>query len=146
MKRSIQWFAMIMILPLLTACSIARDVDKSINYTDEASQYVNEAVTFVNQLPALAKEAANNADAKESLTEQLDKMKQRITEFNQLEAPSFAGDIHEKLKGYNETLSTQIDQYKEQVKKGVTDLKNTELSDTLKDLENTLEEVRNLKP
>lgn len=146
MKRSILWLAMTLVLLLFSGCSLANDVDQSLNYTDEASQFVNEAVTFANQLPALAQEAADNVDAKESLTEQLDKMKQRISDFNQLEAPSFARDIHEKLKGYNKTLSTQIDQYKEQVKNGVTDLKNTELSDTLKDLENTLEEVRNLKP
>ncbi|KKO55178.1 DUF6376 family protein [Paenibacillus sp. DMB20] len=146
MKRKLYRLAMAFVLLILSGCSLVEDVNQSLDYTDEATAFINETVTFANRIPELAQEAANNSGAKEKLTEHLENMKQRISEFNQLEAPAFARDIHEKLTGYTDTLSLQINDYLAQIKEGVTDFKNTEISQTLQQLQDTLEQVRNLQP
>ncbi|NMO96386.1 DUF6376 family protein [Paenibacillus lemnae] len=144
MKIKLQSLGVILIALLLSGCSVVEDVTQSLNYTDEASQFINETVAFANQVPQLAQEAANNSDILGQLNTQLDQMKQSISEFNGLEAPAFAQNFHEQLTSYNETLSQQIDEYSTQIQNGVTDFKNTEMAQTLGQIEGVLEQLRGL--
>lgn len=142
----LKWFGLMLSLIMLAGCSFAEDVNQSLNYTDQATTFVNEAAQFAGTIPDLAREAANDSQAKEQLNEQLDQMKAAIADFNKLEAPAFAKDLHERLSGYSESLSGQIDQYKEQIQDGVTDFKNTEMSQTLTQIQETMDQLRNLVP
>ncbi|SMF91646.1 hypothetical protein SAMN05661091_5523 [Paenibacillus uliginis N3/975] len=142
----LRWLGITLALILLSGCSLVEEVNNSLDYTEQATSFINEASQFAGSIPDLAQEAVSNSNAMEKLTEQLDNMKARISEFNGLEAPAFAKDIHEQLAGYNETLSQQIDDYKEQIQNGVTDFKNTEMSQTLDKIQETMDQIRSLAP
>lgn len=141
-----QWLGITLVLLFLSGCSLVEEVNNSLDYTEQATTFVNEATQFAGTIPDLAQEAANNLDAKEKLTEQLESMKTQIAEFNGLEAPAFAQNIHETLVGYNETLSGQIDEYRTQVENGITDFKNTEMAQTLSNIQETMDQIKNLAP
>lgn len=142
----LRWLGVTLVLLFLSGCSLVEDVNNSMDYTEQATSFVNEASQFAGSIPDLAQEAANNTNAKEKLNEQLENMKARISEFNGLEAPAFAQNIHETIVGYNETLSQQIDGYKTQIENGVTDFKNTEMSQTLNKIQETMDQIKNLVP
>lgn len=141
-----QWLGITLVLLLLSGCSLVEEVNNSLDYTEQATTFVNEATQFAGTIPDLAQEAANNLEAKENLTEQLENMKTQIAEFNGLEAPAFAQNIHETLVGYNETLSGQIDEYRTQIENGITDFKNTEMAQTLSNIQETMDQIKNLAP
>lgn len=141
-----QWLGITLVLLFLSGCSLVEEVNHSLDYTEQATTFVNEATQFAGTIPDLAQEAANNLDAKEKLTEQLENMKTQIAEFNGLEAPAFAQNIHETLVGYNETLSGQIDEYRTQIENGITDFKNTEMAQTLSNIQETMDQIKNLAP
>ncbi|WP_054954932.1 DUF6376 family protein [Paenibacillus dakarensis] len=140
------WLGITLVLLFLSGCSIVEEAGKSLDYTEQATSFVNEAAQFAGTIPDLAQEAANNIDAKEKLTEQLDSMKTKISEFNGLEAPAFAQSIHETISQYNETLSGQIDEYRTQIENGVTDFKNTEMAQTISKIQDTMDQIKNLTP
>lgn len=141
-----QWLGITLVLLFLSGCSLVEEVNNSLDYTEQATTFVNEATQFAGTIPDLAQEAANNLDAKEKLTEQLENMQTQIAEFNGLEAPAFAQNIHETLVGYNETLSGQIDEYRTQIENGITDFKNTEMAQTLSNIQETMDQIKNLAP
>lgn len=141
-----QWLGITLVLLFLSGCSLVEEVNNSLDYTEQATTFINEATQFAGTIPDLAQEAANNLDAKEKLTEQLENMKTQISEFNGLEAPAFAQNIHETIVGYNETLSGQIDEYRTQIENGITDFKNTEMAQTLTNIQETMDQIKNLAP
>lgn len=141
-----QWLGITLVLLFLSGCSLVEEVNNSLDYTEQATTFVNEATQFAGTIPDLAQEAENNIDAKEQLTEQLENMKTQISEFNGLEAPAFAQNIHETIVGYNETLNGQIDEYRTQIENGITDFKNTEMAQTLSKIQETMDQINNLAP
>lgn len=142
----LKWLGITLIFILLSGCSLLEKVDNSMNYTEQATSFVNEMAQFASSIPDLVKEAANDSRAKEQLIKQLDSMKTLITDFNGLEAPAFAHNIHETLTGYNETLSKQIDEYNEQIQNGVTKLKKNEMVQTLNKIQETIDQISILTP
>lgn len=142
----IKWLGITLIFILLSGCSLLEKADNSMNYTEQATSFVNEMAQFASSIPDLVKEAANDSHAKEQLIKQLDSMKALITDFNGLEAPAFAQNIHKTLTGYNETLSKQIDEYNEQIQNGVTELKNNEMVQTLNKIQETIDQINILTP
>lgn len=141
-----QWLGITIMLLFLSGCSLVEEVNNSLDYTEQATTFVNEATQFAGTIPDLAQEAASNIDAKENLTEQLENMKTKIAEFNSLEAPAFAQNIHDTIVGYNETLNEQIDTYKTQIDNGITDFKNTEMAQTLSQIQETMDQIKSLAP
>lgn len=141
-----RWLGIMLVLILLSGCSLVEDVNNSLDYTEQTASFINEATQFAGTIPDLAEQAANNSNALQQLNEELDNMKASISEFTGLEAPAFARDIHDQLVGYSQTLSQEIDSYKEQIQNGVTDFRNTEISQTLDQMRETLEQLNNLAP
>lgn len=141
-----QWLGITFVLLFLSGCSLVEEVNNSMDYTEQATSFIDETTQFAETIPDLAQEAANNLDAKEKLTEQLEHMKSKISEFNGLDAPAFAQNLHETIAQYNETLSQQIDEYRTQIDNGITDFKNTGMAQTLTHIQETMDQIKNLAP
>ena len=142
----LKWLSAVFIVILLSGCSLLEQVNGSMNYIEQATTFVNETTQFAGTIPDLVREAANDMNAKEQLTEQLESMKSRIAAFNELEAPAFAQTIHEELTRYNETLSEQINQYNEQIQNGIMEFQNNEMIQTLNNIQDTMDQLQNLAP
>jgi hypothetical protein len=132
---------------LLTGCSVLDSVDTSLNYANEATTYVNNAASFSEQLPSLAEQAVTDPEAKNSLLDELENMKNNIANFNAIEAPSFAEDIHQQLVDYNETLEQDIDGYLEKAKIdniSLDSLADSHILQTVDQITQTLNQIKQL--
>ncbi|CAG7658982.1 DUF6376 family protein [Paenibacillus allorhizosphaerae] len=145
----IRFMYLVLLLFVVTGCSIADKVNDSLNYTEEARSFISNAARLAEQWPALAEKAINDPGARDKLKSELTDMKERILKFNAIEAPAFAKSVHQQLVSYNEKLMQEINVYLEKINNGAIDwksLKDSPLLDTLKQVTQILDRVQNLAP
>ena len=139
--------SLFVMLLFLSGCSLLEGVNNSLEYVNEATDYVNEASQFANEVPALAEQVASDPNALAQLEEQLQMMQEEIQEFNSLEPPGIAEDIHQTIEGYNETIQAAIDSSLEKIEQGqlqLNELLDSELLQTFQNLQNTLNQLEQL--
>ncbi|MBD1379702.1 DUF6376 family protein [Metabacillus arenae] len=128
MKKLIMVFSIFSVF-FLGGCSFLNEVNNSLDYATNATDYVNEVKQFSEEIPTLAEQAVTDSEARVTLEEELTQMKADIQEFNELEPPGVAEDIHQSIVGHNETLEKGIDKYLTHVENGEVDLKFLEESE-----------------
>lgn len=131
----------------LMGCSLVEEGKNSIDYAQKATDYVNEISAFANEAPALAEKAVNNGEARKELETKLTEIKQDIPAFNELTPPDVAKDLHQQIVGYNEKLNTLIDTSMQKIEEGkmnVEQFKNSELMQTIEQVQDLKEKVQNL--
>ncbi|MBW7452839.1 DUF6376 family protein [Paenibacillus sepulcri] len=134
-------------IAILTGCSVVEQIDQSVNYTSEATTYVDQAAEFARKLPDMAQQTANDPEVKEKLVAELEAMKQRVTDFNALEAPAIAEDLHAKLQNYNAALQQEIDQILNSLlndNPAVQAVKDSQIVQTLTEITRLMEQINNL--
>jgi hypothetical protein len=132
---------------ILTGCSVVEQIDRSVNYTSEATTYVDQAAEFARKLPDMAQQTANDPEVKEKMVAELEAMKQRVADFNALEAPDIAADVHAKLQKYNATLQKEIDQVLNSLLNdipAVQAVKDSQIVQTLTEITRLLGQINNL--
>jgi ABC-type transporter Mla subunit MlaD len=130
----------------LTGCSVVEQIDRSVNYTSEATTYVEQAAEFARKLPDLAQQTAKDPEVKEKLVAELEAMKQRVADFNALDAPAVAADVHAKLQKYNASLQQEIDQVLNGLNEipAVQAVKDSQIVQTLTEITRLMEQINNL--
>lgn len=131
----------------VAGCSAVEEVGRSVNYTSDAVAYINDASQWAQDLPQMAQDAANDPQAQQRLTKELDQVQQRASQFAQTEVPEFAQGIHQQLTGYNETLNTQIDDIQQRIEAGEFTpelLQNSQVMQTIQDIRGLMDQVRQL--
>ncbi|QWH17285.1 hypothetical protein EXW62_09285 [Bacillus mycoides] len=131
----------------LMGCSLVEEGKNSIDYAQKATDYVNEISAFANEAPALAEKAVNDGEARKELETKLTEIKQDIPAFNELTPPDVAKDLHQQIVGYNEKLNTLIDTSMQKIEEGkmnVEQFKNSELMQTIEQVQDLKDKVQNL--
>ncbi|TFE29500.1 DUF6376 family protein [Cohnella luojiensis] len=145
MKMKLALF--LVVIAFLTGCSVVEQIDRSLNYTSEATTYVDQAAEFTRKLPDMAQQTAIDPEVKEKLVAELEAMKQRVGDFNALEAPAMAADVHAKLQKYNATLQQEIDQVLNGLLNdipAVQAIKDSQIIQTLTGITRLMEQINNL--
>lgn len=146
MKKTIAIFSIFSML-FLSGCSLLGEVNNSLNYVNTVTDYLNTAQNFSNEVPQLAQEAVTNTDARVNLEKELIAMKDEIEDFNNIQPPSIAKDIHDKIVSSNEKLQDGIDLYITNVNNGKWDpavLENSEIMKTINEITNLKNQIENL--
>ncbi|EJS67815.1 hypothetical protein CON38_25485 [Bacillus cereus] len=131
----------------LMGCSVVEEGKNSLNYAQKATDYVNEISAFANEAPALAEQAVNDKEARKELETKLNEIKQDIPAFNELTPPDVAKDLHQQIVGYNEKLNALIDTSMKKIEEGKIDVeqfKNSELMQTLDQVQDLKDKIQNL--
>jgi hypothetical protein len=134
-------------LVLLSGCSLLNDAKNTITYINEATDFLGKATTFANEAPSLAQQAISDQQAAEELEIMLQNMKQDIEAFNELQAPDVAADLHQQLVDQNNVIAKGIDTYLNNFKDGKLDpavLENTEIFQTVQELSNIIDQIKQL--
>lgn len=134
-------------LLLLGGCSLLEDVNNSVNYVNEATDYVGEVNTFVQEVPALAEQAVSDEQARLDLETKLTDMKKDIEDFNELQAPDLANDLHQQIMAHNNTALEGIDLYLNNIKDGKFDaalLENSEFFTAMQEVTDTVDQIKQL--
>ncbi|MGI8313894.1 DUF6376 family protein [Halobacillus mangrovi] len=131
----------------LSGCSFLDGVTNTLNYADKATDYANEVNTFVNEVPSLAEQATTDEQAAQELEKRLEDMKKDIEEFNEVEEPSVGADLHQQVVDRNEQALQGIDTYLNNMENGKLDpsvIENTEIFQTLSEITNTIDQIKQL--
>ena len=131
----------------LTGCSMIEKGKNSIDYAQKSMDYVNEVSTFANEAPGLVEKAINDSAARKELETRLREIQKDIPAFNELTPPDVAKDIHQLIVGYNEKLNGLIDTTMKKVEEGKIDVeqfKNSELMQTIQQVQDLKDKIQNL--
>ena len=143
MKKFIMVFGFIGLL-FLNGCSLIGEVNNTIEYANITTEYINSTKTFATEVSTLAKEAVADETARQNLEDELEKMKEQIHSFNQVEPPAVAEDIHNQIVSSNAKLEEGIDVYLDNIENGSIDpatLENSEILTTVNEISNLMETI-----
>lgn len=146
LKKRFLVFSLISLL-FLGACSVLEDVNNTVTYVNEATDYVNEVSTFINEAPTLAEQAVTDEQARADLETMLTEMQDDMVTFNSLEPPEMATDLHQQIVDYNQQAEDGINLYLDNIENGQLDsalLENSELFQTLQNVTNTIDQIKQL--
>jgi isopentenyl diphosphate isomerase/L-lactate dehydrogenase-like FMN-dependent dehydrogenase len=132
---------------LLPGCSLFDSVNNSLNYADQATTYINDVNGFANEIPALAEQAVTDVQARTTLKQEFEKIKEKVAAFDGIQAPAFAKEIHQQLVSYNETLMKEINGYLEKINNGAIDwrsIANSQMVETITKITGILDQVKNI--
>jgi hypothetical protein len=144
MKKVLFVFAILATM-LLSACSLVDEVNNSLDYVNEAKSYINTLSEFGEQAPQLVQDAAVDQEARTELETQLNTIVEQAEEFNNLEAPAVAEDIHQDLVSKNEALLEEVNNVISDGEIALDKLENSELINTVNDVTSLLETIENLE-
>ncbi|MDC2866289.1 DUF6376 family protein [Bacillus sp. BP-3] len=138
---------MFMLVIGLTGCSMIEEGKNSINYAQKAIDYVNEMSAFANEAPGLVEKSINDGAARKELETRLREIQKDIPAFNELTPPDVAKDIHQQIVRYNEKLNELINTTMKKVEEGKMDVeqfKNSELMQTIQQIQDLKDKIQNL--
>ncbi|WP_273127470.1 DUF6376 family protein [Metabacillus sp. HB246100] len=133
---------------LLSGCSLVEEVSNGVNYVAEATEFVEEVSTFTQDIPALTEQAVTDEQARMELETKLMEIKEDMEEFNTLQAPDMAADVHQQIVEYNNAALKNIDSYLEMVENGtldITAIEEYELIQSLQEISKTLDKMREFR-
>ncbi|KAB8127936.1 hypothetical protein F9U64_16850 [Gracilibacillus oryzae] len=128
----------------LTGCSLLEDVNNSLDYAEEATSYLTELSNFAEEGPQMIQDVINNNVNEQELEQQLQDIKTEIENFNQVEVPALAEDIHNNLMAKNEELLNEINTLIENGNIAIEQLENSEIIRTMNEESELLNRIENL--
>ena len=144
-----KWLVIFSTVPflLLAGCSSIESVNNTLTYANEATDYVNEAITFADEVPPLAEQAVSDQQAAKELEAKLEEMKKDIEEFNKLQSPDMAAELHQQMVEQNNKVLDGIDLYLNNMEDGKLDpaiLKNTEMFKSIQEIAGIIDQIKQL--
>jgi len=144
-----KWLVIFSTVPLLVfgGCSSFESVNNTVKYVNEATDYVNEAIKFSNEVPALAEKAISDQQVAKELETKLEKMKKDIEQFNELQSPDLAADLHQQVVEQNNKVLEGIDLYLNNIEDGKLDpaiVENTEMFKSIQEIAGTIQQIKQL--
>ncbi|QYR19425.1 hypothetical protein KZ483_15985 [Paenibacillus sp. sptzw28] len=140
---------MLLAVPLLLGgCSLLEEVNRSLDYADEASNYVQQLGSYGQDARNLAEQAVSDLDARTNLEQKLTAMKEEASRFTQVQAPEYAQELHAKIADYNSRLNEGIDSVLADIKNGIYNnqtLQNAGVIDVLNQIDETLTQIKELQ-
>ncbi|WP_186577760.1 DUF6376 family protein [Aquibacillus kalidii] len=132
------------LLVLLSACSLVEEVDSSLDYLDKAKDQINSLSELSNEIPSLVDKSGSDPQTQKQLVEKLNNLKEDLKQFNQLEAPSVAEDVHQQITEKSEQLINEIDSVVENGNIAIERIENSKLVKTLNDVNELFNRIENL--
>ncbi|MCM3651864.1 DUF6376 family protein [Metabacillus litoralis] len=130
---------------MLSACGVLDEVNNSLDYVNEAQSYIDSLSEFGAEAPQLVQDAALDPDARVELENQINTLVGEIEEFNTIEPPSLAEDIHQNVVSKNEVLLDEINQVMDNGELVLEKFENSEIMNTVNDVTSLLDKVENLE-
>jgi hypothetical protein len=129
---------------LLSACSLFEQADQSLKYADQATDHITILTDFAEQAPQMIKDAAADPDIKQQLEDRFLAIKTEIEQFNLIDAPSLARDLHEQLLEKNQVLLQEINRVLADGHLALDQLQNSPIISTISDITNLMNRIENL--
>jgi septal ring factor EnvC (AmiA/AmiB activator) len=129
---------------MLSACSFLQEANNSLQYVDQATEHINTLTNFAEQAPQMIQDAATNPETKQKLEDQLMSLKKEIEQFNLIDAPSIAKDLHQQLVDKNKELLQEINQALANGHLALDQLQNSQIITTINNIISFQNRIENL--
>ncbi|MFD0675493.1 MULTISPECIES: DUF6376 family protein [unclassified Paenibacillus] len=141
-----KWMLLFLIISstMLSACSLIEGASNSLDYVNQATEHINKLSKFAEQAPQMIKDAALNPEAKQELEKQLNGLKKELEQFNLINAPSIAKDIHQQLVDKNKVLLQEINKVVENGHLTLDKLQNSQIITTINDITSLINRIKDL--
>ncbi|WP_156889597.1 DUF6376 family protein [Paenibacillus harenae] len=121
-------------------------VGQTVNFATETTNYLQSLTDFGQDMNALAEQAMNDLDARTDLKERLLALKEQVTQYEALQVPDYAKELHESVTAYNETLQQGLDQALTNIEQGRAVFESTGIPDTINKINELLSQINQLAP
>lgn len=145
-KRRVSMLLLLSLMLLTAGCGIINEVGQTVNFATETTDYLQSLKDFGQDMNTLAEQAVTNLDARTSLVEQLQALKQQITRYEGLQVPDYAKKLHESMAEYNASLQQGLDQALTNIEQGRAAFDSTGIPDTMNKINELLNQVIQLAP
>lgn len=132
-------------LVVLSGCSVLEEVNGTLNYATESTDYINDLQTFGEDASSLVQDAATNPEIKTELAQKITGLEARIKEFNEIEAPSIAADLHASVVEKNDQMLDAIDTAMANGELSIEKLQNTEIFTTINEMTELINQIKQLE-
>ncbi|CAI6085480.1 DUF6376 family protein [Cohnella sp. JJ-181] len=141
-----KWMMLVLVLSTMTlsACSLFQEANNSLQYADQAKQHLNNLADFAEQAPQQIQDAATNPETKQELENQLTALKKEIEQFNLIDAPAIATDLHQQIVEKNQVLLDEINQVLASGNLALDQLLNSPFISTINDITSFMNRIENL--
>lgn len=121
------------IAALVSGCSVLDEINNSLNYVDTTTTYISDAAVFADKIQTMGMQVTTDLETVKSLKTELGSMKEKIINFNGIEAPALAKEIHNQLVNYNEILLNEINGYLDKLNSNINveAIKDTQIFQTV---------------
>ncbi|MCK9861217.1 DUF6376 family protein [Paenibacillus sp. ATY16] len=128
----------------LSACSLFESANQTVQYADSAQEHINRLTDFAEQAPQMIQDAATNPETKRQLEERLVALKEDIEQFNLMDAPAMAKDLHQQIIEKNQVLLQEINDALVNGHLALDQLQNSPIIQTITDITGLLNRIENL--
>lgn len=143
MKKLISMLLVTTLLAL-SGCSFLEEANNSLNYVNESTEYINDLSKFAEETSSLVSEVATNSEVKAELESKLESLKEKVQEYNGIEVPAIAENIHQELLAKNKQLEESVNKVLQNGEVAVDQLKQSELYQTIDDITSLMDQVEQL--
>jgi hypothetical protein len=131
---------------LTSGCGIMDQVGQTVNFASETTNYLQSLTDFGQDMNALAEQAMNDLDARTDLKERLLALKEQVIQYETLQVPDYAKELHQQVTAYNETLQQGLDQALTNIEQGRAVFESTGIPDTINKINELLGQINQLAP
>ncbi|MFD0669853.1 DUF6376 family protein [Cohnella sp. GCM10027633] len=142
--RKMMMLVLVLSTMTLSACSLFQETNNSLQYADQATEHLNNLADFAAQAPQQIKEAATNPETKQELNDRLMALKNEIAQFNLIDAPGYAKDLHRQIVEKNQVLLDEINQALAGGNLALDQLQNSPIISTITDVTSFMNRIENL--
>jgi hypothetical protein len=124
-----------------------QQVDQTLDYVNGATTYVTDAAAWAESIPVQAEQAMLVPEARDELILKLEQIMTEIQNFNNLDAPAVAQQVHDQIVAYNANLQQEISVYVENLKQNVVDplaLQDTQIVELFQQIGQTVGSLQEL--
>lgn len=140
MKKLLASFVLALVL---TGCSTG-EVNDSMDYVNDAKNHINQLKDYAEGSQNRYKEASKDPEAKEKLANELKSLKDDINAFNNIDAPTFAEDLHQNLVSKNEQIIAEINGVFEDGQLALDKVQDSKLIQTIRNTSKFINQLENL--
>ncbi|WP_102275508.1 DUF6376 family protein [Cytobacillus massiliigabonensis] len=129
---------------LVSGCSFLGEVNDSLEYANKATEHINTLSNFAETAPQMIQEAAANGEAKVELENQINTLIEKMENFNAIDPPTIAEDIHQQLVEKNEIIIKEMNQVMGDGEILLDQIESTEIFTTINEITALLNQLKEL--
>lgn len=144
-KRSVSML-LLSIMLLTAGCGIIEEVGQTVNFATETTDYLQSLTEFGQDMNTLAEQAVTDLDARTDLKDQIVALKEQVINYEGLQVPDYAKELHQSISEYNSMLQQGLDQALTNIEQGRAVFESTGIPDTINKINELLNQINQLTP